>query len=332
MLQRAVVMVLEPVYEQDFLDCSYGFRPGRSAHNALDAIWKHLMSVGGGYIIDFDIRKFFDTMSHTHLREILKRRVRDGVLTRLISKWLKAGVWERGSIVYPEQGSPQGGVASPLLSNIYLHEVLDKWFSEQVKPRLKAEAYLVRFADDAVMIFAGESDARRVMEVLPKRLSKYGLTVHSEKTRLIRFTRPKTSKGSSGTDRQWEAFNFLGFTHYWGLSNKGNWVVKRKTQKSRFSRALKTVARWCKWNRHLPVQEQQRALALKLRGHYNYYGITGNYGALASFDFQVRKVWHKWLNRRTRGNSLSWDVFNRLLVRYPLPAPKIGHSIFAAKL
>ncbi|MBA7654796.1 hypothetical protein ES703_62689 [subsurface metagenome] len=207
-LQRAAVMVLEPLYEQEFLDCSYGFRPGRSAHDALATLWKHLMDVGGGWLIDLDVRKFFDEMSHTHLREILKRRVRDGVLTRLIGKWLKAGVWERGSVSYPEKGSPQGGVISPILSNVYLHEVLDKWFYEQVKPCLKGPAYLVRFADDAMLILSDQRDALRVMEVLPKRFGKYGLTVHPEKTRLIRFSKPMCPEDNRRDHGKRETFTF----------------------------------------------------------------------------------------------------------------------------
>lgn len=327
-LQRAVQMVLEPLYEQDFLDCSYGFRPKRSAHDALQALWKHLVEVGGGWVIDVDIRKFFDTMSHAHLRDILKRRVRDGVLLRLIGKWLKAGVWERGSVSYPEQGTPQGGVISPMLSNIYLHEVLDTWFLEVVRPRLRGKAYLVRFADDAVLVFSDEQDARRVMEVLPKRCGKYGLTVHPEKTRLIGFGKPGTPAEKKGSG----SFAFLGFTHYWGRSRKGTWVVKRKTEKSRFGRALKAVAEWCKRNRHLPVREQQRALGRKLWGHYSYYGITGNARSLQNFLYQVQRVWRKWLNRRSRGNHMPWEKFNLLLKRYPLPPIKVVHSVYAANL
>jgi group II intron reverse transcriptase/maturase len=320
-LQRAVVMVLEPLYEQDFLDCSYGFRPRRSAHDALEALWKGVMGSGGGWIIDLDIRKFFDTMSPTHLREILKRRVRDGVLLRLIGKWLKAGVWEKGSVSYPELGSPQGGVISPILSNVYLHEVLDTWFAEQVRPRLRGRASLVRFADDAVVILSDERDAQRVMEVLPKRFGKYGLTVHPEKTRMVRFTRP-----SSGDDGRREAFTFLGFTHYWGRSRKGNWVVKRQTEKGRFGRALKAVGDWCRWNRHRHLREQQKALRSKLQGHYNYYGITGNIRALQRYYYEVCGVWQKWLNRRTRGNPMPWEKFHSLLRCYPLPPPRIVHS------
>jgi group II intron reverse transcriptase/maturase len=329
-LQRAVVMILEAVYEQDFLDCSYGFRPKRSAHDALQALWEGIMKEGGGWIIDLDVRKFFDTMSHSHLREILKSRVRDGVLVRLIGKWLKAGVWEHGAVAYPGEGSQQGGVISPLLSNIYLHEVLDKWFTEVVLPRMKGKAYLIRFADDAVLVFSEKQDALRVLEVLPKRFGKYGLTVHPEKTRIVRFERPKGPK--SKDNQRPETYNFLGFTHYWGLSRKGSWIVKRKTEKSRFGRSLRAVSVWCKYHRHDAVREQHRALTLKLRGHYNYYGITGNCPALNRFSFEVRRAWHKWLNRRTRGNTLPWEKFLLLLTRYPLPEPRVVHSVFAAKL
>jgi group II intron reverse transcriptase/maturase len=331
-LQRAVQMVLEPLYEQEFLDCSYGFRPGRSAHDALQALWDGLMRMGGGWIIDLDIRKFFDTLDHSHLREILKRRVCDGVLLRLIGKWLNAGVLEDGEVSYPERGAPQGGVASPMLSNIYLHDVLDRWFVNEVKPRLKADAFLIRFADDAVLVFARKEDAERVMEVLPQRFGRYGLTVHPEKTRLIRFGKPRKREGGRQEPPRWEQFSFLGFTHYWGRSRKGNRVVMRKTEPSRFTRALKKVAEWCKRNRHRPLGEQQRALALKLRGHYAYYGITGNFRRLNSFLWETQRVWRKWLARRTRGHRLTWEKFCGLLKRYPLPAARVVHSCYAAKL
>lgn len=217
-LQRAVQMILEPLYEQEFLGCSYGFRPGRSAHDALAALWEGLMKMGGGWIIDLDIRKFFDTLDKGHLREILKRRVSDGVLLRLIGKWLNAGVLEDEEVSYPERGTPQGGVISPMLSNIYLHDVLDRWFAAEVKPRLKGKAFLIRFAEDAVLVFAQKDDAERVMEVLPKRFGRYGLTVHPEKTRLIRFGKPQKHGSRTQEPPRWEKFSFLGFTHYWGRS------------------------------------------------------------------------------------------------------------------
>jgi RNA-directed DNA polymerase len=329
-LQRAVVMVLETVYEQDFLDCSYGFRPGRSAHQALQALWQQTMDMGGGWIVEVDIRKFFDTLDHAHLRELLKRRVRDGVLLRLIGKWLNAGVLEDGSLTFPEAGTPQGGVISPLLANVYLHYVLDVWFEQEVKPRLKGRAFLIRYADDFVMGFACESDARRVLEVLPKRFGKYGLTLHPDKTRLVPFQRPP--HGQPGTCGSGKAatgtFDLLGFTHYWGRSRRGFWVVKRKTAQSRLSRALKMIARWCRLNRHQPLEEQHRTLVQKLLGHYAYYGITGNARALQWFREGVVRIWRKWLVRRRRRGFLSWDWFARLLQRFPLPLAAVVHSVY----
>ena len=259
-LQRAVVMVLEPIYEQDFLDCSYGFRPGRSAHQALEAVWQQTMALGGGWIVEVDIRKFFDTLDHAHLRELLQRRVRDGVLNRLIGKWLNAGVLEEGVLTTPEAGTPQGGVISPLLANIYLHYVLDIWFEQEVKPRLRGRAFLVRYADDFVAGFACEGDAKRFLEVLPKRFGKFGLTLHPEKTRLVPFQRPTqdSSEDSRSSQSQPGTFDLLGFTHYWGRSRRGFWVVKRKTASSRLSRALQRIADWCRKNLHEPVTAVRR--------------------------------------------------------------------------
>ncbi len=326
-LQRAIQMVLEPLYEQDFLDCSYGFRPNRSAHNALHALWEQMMGIGGGWIIDLDIRKFFDTMDHAHIRGILKRRVSDGVITRLIGKWLKAGVWEAGNTSYPDKGTPQGGVISPILSNIYLHEVLDTWFENDVKPRLRGKAVLIRYADDAVLGFAAEDDAKKVMEVLPKRFARYGLTIHPEKTRLVKFVKPDDNGPEGRSSRNNSMFNFLGFTHYWGKSQRGIPIIKRKTEKSRFARALKRVAGWCRLNRHHPVGKQQRALNRKLQGHYAYYGITGNGGMVGKFYHNVRRIWRKWLMRRSRNNKTKWDKFLQLEKRYPLRTARIVHSI-----
>src|SRR4029077_7187459 len=221
-LQRAVVMVLEPIYEQDFLNCSYGFRPGRSAHRALEALWQQTMGLGGCWLVEVDIRKFFDTLDHAQLRSLLRQRVRDGVLLRLIDKWLSAGVLDDGDISYPEAGAPQGGVISPLAANVYLHYVLDVWFAQEVKPRLKGRAFLVRYADDFVMGFACEADARRVLGVLPQRFGKYGLTIHPETTRLVPFPRPPSRplRAGSAVPPQVGSFDFLGFTHFWSRSKK----------------------------------------------------------------------------------------------------------------
>lgn len=325
-LQRAVAMVLEAIYEQDFHPGSYGFRPGRSAHDALDALWEVSMSMKGGWVLEVDIQSYFDTIDHSALRGFLDERVRDGVIRRAIDKWLKAGVLEHGAVTHPDEGTPQGGVISPILANIYLNEVLDWWFETEVKPRLTGRAQLIRYADDFVVIFEQEADARRVMDVLPKRFGKYGLTLHPEKTRLVKFTRPpRYGSGGEGPG----SFELLGFNHHWGTSRKGNWVVKRSTMRSRFTRALSRVREWCRDNRHLPIAEQCKALGQKLRGHYGYYGITGNHVALGRFAHEVKRAWHKWLCRRSQKSRLPWARFDQLLLRYPLPEPRVVHSALA---
>lgn len=325
-LQRAIAMVLEAIYEEDFLSCSYGFRPGRSAHDALRDLWRELMGMSGGWVLEVDIRSFFDELDHGHLRTFLDRRVRDGVIRRAIGKWLQAGVLEEGRLKHPVTGTPQGGVISPVLSNIYLHEVVDRWFEEEVKPRLGGRAVVIRYADDFVIAFAEEKDARRVEEVLPKRLARFGLQLHPEKTRLVRFQAPRGKERLSPSDGP-GSFTFLGFTHFWGKSRKGNWVVKRKTAASRFTRSLSRVREWCRRWRHEPVPWQQRQLSRGLRGHYAYYGITGNYQALSNFHRQVTREWRKWLHRRSQKAKMTWERFNRLLVNYPLLRPRIVHAI-----
>jgi RNA-directed DNA polymerase len=326
-LQRAVTMVLEPIYEQDFLDCSYGFRPGRSAHQALEAWRNQLMRFGGGWVIELDVQRFFDTLDKAQLRTFLRRRVRDGVLLRLIGKWLNAGVLEDGAVWYPEAGTPQGGVASPLLANIFLHEVLDVWFEQDIKPRLEGRAVLIRFADDAVLGFSREEDARRVLAVLPKRFSKYGLSLHPEKTRLVDFRKPRRSEPSDAwAPPRRRSFDLLGFTHYWAKSRRGFWVIKRKTATDRLSRAITRIGRWCRAHRHAPVGVQHRELTLKLRGHYGYYGITGNSRMLAQFLQAVRRRWHYWLNRRSQKRRWNWERFTRFLRARPLPLPIAVHS------
>jgi RNA-directed DNA polymerase len=328
-LQRAVVMLLEPVYEQEFLDCSYGFRPGRGAHDALQALWKQMMEMGGGWVLEADIEDFFGSVEHAKLREMFCQRVRDGVLVRLIGKWLKAGVLEEGRVYRSETGTQQGGVASPMLSNIYLHEVLDVWFHREVRPRLSGRAFLVRYADDFVMVFEAEADARRVLTVLKKRFAKYGLRLHPEKTRLVPFQRPAQNGNGRGGPQGHGSFDLLGFTHFWGRSRKGSWVIKRKTAKSRFSRAVRRFGEWCRANRHLPLGEQQRQLTQKLRGQDAYYGITHNMPALERLRRMVTRIWYKWLRRRSHAGRRrhNWDWMNNVVLKwYPLPAPRIVHS------
>ena len=330
-LQKAVAMLLEPIYEGEFYNFSYGFRPERNCHQALETIRNSVMDMRIGWIVEVDIRKFFDSIDHAKLREIIRQRVRDGVLTRLIDKWLKAGVLEAGQWKRSEEGTPQGGVISPLLSNIFLHEILDKWFVEMIRPRLSGKGFMVRYADDFVMGFQRKKDAERVMEVLPKRFARYGLTLHMGKTRIVPFKRPRF--GEDRRDKKSsQSFDFLGFTHYWGKSLRGYWVVKKKTAQTRLNRALRAVNEWCRKHRHDPLHEQQAALNLKLAGHYAYYGVTGNARSLHRYWDWVRRYWLKWLNRRHRQrHSLSWERFQAVHeATYPLRRPRIVHSVYRA--
>lgn len=317
-LQKGVTAILEPIYEKTFYAFSYGFRPGKSAHQALEKIWKTAMEMGGCWILDMDIKKYFDTIDHGHLRDFLKQRVNDGVITRLIGKWLKAGIMENGTVQKTLYGTPQGGIISPLLSNIYLHYVLDEWFVKQVKPCLRGRAELIRYADDFVILVKEENDARRIMNTIPKRLNKYGLSINLEKSRMIDFRSPP--KGDKST------FSFLGFTHFWGKSRKGNNVVMRKTKSKSFSKGIKSIFAWVKQNRHKPVSEQHKTLTSKLLGHYNYFGITGNSRKIEEFKSKVQISWHYWLNRRSNKRTFTWDKFNQFLMNYPLPKAKIYHT------
>lgn len=318
-LQRAVTMLVEALYEPSFYDASYGFRPGRSAHDALRALRMGIESMGGGWVLDVDIQSFFDTIDHAALRSFLDERVTDGVVRRAVDKWLKAGVMESGAVTRPEAGTPQGGVISPLLANVYLHEVLDVWFHEDVLPRLRGRAFLVRYADDFVVVCEHEQDARRIMDVLPKRFGKYGLTLHPKKTRLVPFTKPSPKRDDDDDDPG--TFQVLGFTHLWSRSRQGKWGLMRKTAADRFGRALARVRAWCRQHRHDSLAEQSRALALKLRGHFGYYGIAGNSKALWRFKYEVLLIWRKWLSRRSQRSMLTTERYKRILARFPLPDP-----------
>lgn len=327
--QRAIALLLEPIYEVDFQPCSYGFRRGRSAHMALREIRNQIMDCTIRWVLDVDIRQYFDTIDHRRLREFLDRRVVDGVVRKMIDKWLKAGVLEGGQVSHPEMGTPQGGVISPLLANIFLHHVLDEWYQRDVQPRMKRRCFLVRFADDLVMGFEDFLDCIRVRGVLGKRLSAYGLTLHPEKTKMVDF-RFKRPDGCRHPATQATTFNFLGFTHVWGKSRQGRNVVFQRTAKDRYARALKAVRDWCRANRHQPMAVQHKRLSQMMTGHYSYYGITGNDRRIRWFAHKVQRIWHFWLDRRSRGSQGRWKRFNRLLSAYPLPAPRIVHKYAGA--
>lgn len=323
--QRVITMLLEPIYEQTFLDGSFGFRPARSAHQALQAVRSGIMERGGRWVLDVDVRKYFASIAHAKLREFLSRRVTDGVVRRLIDKWLKAGVLEDGQLFYPDAGTPEGGVVSPILANVFLHYVLDEWVTEQVQPRLRGPSTLVRYCDDFVMLFAHKEDAERVLEVLGKRLGKYGLQLHPDKTRLVDFRYRKPHQHTSERSSLATSFNFLGFCHVWGRSRKGKVVVRQLTAKDRLARTLKAFNQQCRRMRHWPLRDQHRRLTQMLRGHFAYFGITGNYDRLSDLLYHVRYCWRKWLSRRSDRRNLPWAAFGRIEARFPLATPVILH-------
>lgn len=329
LVQRAIVMLLEPIYEQTFYDCSFGFRPGCSAHQALQSLRNHIMDEGGKWVLDVDIQQYFDTIEHAQLRQFLDQRVTDGVIRKMIDKWLKAGVMDGGKLQKSTIGTPQGGVISPLLANIYLHYVLDTWFADTVKPRMVGRCSLTRFADDFVMVFEQYKDCyrvqrvQRVQRVLTKRFARFGLVLHPDKTRRIDFR--FLYRKSNIRNGKWVNFDFLGFTHYWGRSRRGSFIVCQKTAKNRLARTLKAFNIFCQKIRHKPLDQQWAWLNQKLVGHYVYFGITGNIKSLGCLHYKVQRLWHKWLGRRSRKSYIPWAKFALLLKRFPLTTPRIYH-------
>jgi len=320
-VQRAVEMQLSAIYENDFYDFSHGFRKGRSQHKALHELREQCRDCNVSWILTADITGLFDHIDHNQLQGLIKRRVNDGSILRLIGKWLKAGVMEEDRLEYPEKGTPQGGVISPLLSNIYLHYVLDEWFAKEVYPRLQGKCFIIRWADDFLIGFEKEADALRVKAVLPKRFEKYGLSLHAEKTSLQYFSKPSKridDKRKRGT------FDFLGFTHYWGKARAGFAVIKKKTAGKRLRRFMKSMWVWCKEKLHEPIEEQWKTLIAKLRGYYQYYGVRSNYKALEAVYEHTEKAWRYWLSRRSQRKEVKFEYLQTL---FPLPKPRIVHNI-----
>lgn len=323
-VQRAVSLLMSAVYEQDFYDFSYGFREKRSPLDAIKTVREMCNQRNIGWIVDADVSGYFDNIDHSWLRKFLKQRVNDGGLLKLIGKWLNAGVMEEGSLCHPDKGSPQGSVISPLLANVVLHYVLDEWFVKEVQPKLKGRSFIVRFADDFIIGCEHEEDARRVMAVLPKRFSRFGLTIHPDKTVLEAFRNPDRKyqgEMSNGT------FDFVGFTHYWAKSRNGNWVIKRKTAGKRLRRTIKSIWMWCRDNRHMPGADQYRIFCSKLRGHFQYYGVRCNMRSMRKVSHEAEKAWRYWLSRRSHTGKINWEKYTLFLSRNPLPSPKIIHNV-----
>ena len=322
-VQKATVTLLNAIYEQDFLECSYGFRPGLSQHDALNEIGRVICRGRVSYVIEADITGYFDAMVREMLMEMIERRVRDGSILRLIRKWINVGVIDNGRLLHTKTGTGQGQVISPLLSNIYLHVVLDEWFEKEVKPRLRGEAYEVRYADDFILCFQYREDAARVLKVLSKRFGRFGLTLHPEKTRLIEFGRFAQQNAQRRGEKKPATFDFLGLTHICARSRRGRFTIHVRTMRKRVRRSLAEISQWCQRHRHDPVAQQCEALNRKLRGHYQYYGRPTNYRGIRQFYRAVRRIWKKWLNRRTRGKTINWVTYNQILHRHPLVQPWI---------
>lgn len=321
-LQRSVATVLNAIYEQDFLNCSFGGRPGRGAHNALATLNEIISGEKVSWVFEADLKNFFGSLDHGWLLKFVEHRVGDPRIITLIKRWLKAGVMEDGKLEASEIGTPQGGSISVLLSNIYLHYVLDLWFEKAIKPKLKGESYLIRYIDDFVVCFQYRADAIKFQEVLENRLAKFTLQLEPSKTRLVEFGR-FASIHAKERSRKMETIYFLGFTQYCTRNRKGNFMVGRKTEKSRFKRSLKKITDKMREIRHEPIKEQADKINQMLRGHYNYYGMGGNLRTLQKIHYQVRRFWRKMLGSRSWKGYVTWDKFLEMEKEFPILRPKI---------
>jgi len=314
LLQMAVARILGAIYEQDFLRCSYGYRPNVGPLDAVNKLTVKLQFGRYNYVVEADIKGFFDNISHEWMERMLEERVDDRAFVRLIKKWLKAGVLDTdGMVIHPATGVPQGGIVSPVLANVYLHYALDLWFHKVVRRRCKGEACLIRFADDFVAAFQYQEDAARFYSELGERLEKFGLELSAEKTRTISFARTQSAT----------SFEFLGFEFRWGKDRAGKPHLKRRTSRKKLEKSLKQFTEWCKENRHLKLKEMLRILNAKLRGYYNYYGVHGNYESLSEFFYRGMRILYKWLRRRSQRYRLNWERFREILNRYKVERPRI---------
>lgn len=327
-VQKGIARILEAIYEADFMDVSYGFRPKRSCHQAIKAVHDTILFRPVNHVIEADIKGFFDNVSHDWTMKFLEVRIKDPSLLLLIRRFLKAGYMEAGQRVRTEQGTPQGGNLSPMLANIFLHYVLDLWFEKRVKPVVRGQCHLVRYADDFVCMVQNQQTASEIERLLRERFAKFGLTLHPEKTRTISFGRYER-ENARRQGRRANTLEFLGFTHFCGVSRKGNFLPGRKTSRKKFAKACKEMNEWLRQVRCIShIQDWWPTLAAKLRGHYQYYGISGNFRMIGTFDYRVRRMLYKWLNRRSQKKSFTWKRFTDYLARHPLPRPHIVHDLY----
>ena len=330
-VQLAIKKILEAIFEEDFSDASYGFRPNRSCHDALDQVDNIIMTKPVNYVVDMDIAKFFDTVDHKCLMDCLRQRIVDPSLLRIIARFLKSGVMEGGKYLESDRGTPQGGILSPILANIYLHYALDLWFEKEVKKRLKGFAQLIRYADDFIVCFQYDNEARAFGKALRKRLAKFGLKISEEKSRIIEFGRYACQQARK-QGKKCATFDFLGFTLYCDKTRNGKFKVGRKTSSKKFRQKMKDMNQWLKGIRNrVKLEVWWLLLKQKLAGHYQYYGISGNIGGLQNYYYHTLRLAFKWINRRSQKKSYNWDQFVRFLSFNPLPKPKIYHFYTLSK-
>ena len=329
LVQSTLAEILNAIYEQDFLECSFGYRPNRGCHDALKLLDKIVNKESIRYVVDTDIAGFFDNVDHEWMMRFIEHRIADRNLIRLIARMLKAGVIDAGIKYETPQGTPQGGSASPIFANIYLHYVIDLWFDKIVRKHCRGEAYMVRYADDGVFCFQYEEDAKRFYEALIKRLGKFNLKIAEEKTKIIELKKyDKDDKDGNGDDKGENSFDFLGFTHYVGKDRNGRKRVKRKTSKKKYKASLLRCKEWMKRNRIMPIREFMEIIKAKIRGHCRYYGVTDNREAVSNFIDECKRLLFKWLNRRSQRKSFDWSKFNIFLEKYPLPRARTYVRIF----
>lgn len=328
-VESGVARIVGSIYEMDFFDFSYGFRPNKNAHQALKVTGDSINFKPVNYVVEADIKGFFDTVDHELLMEFIQIRIKDSSLLQLIEKFLKAGYVDAGNLTRTEEGTPQGSILSPMLSNIFLHYVLDEWFNNVVQ-RHVGYAKLIRYADDFIILVETETDAKRIMKALQNRFTKYKLQLHPDKTSIMSFGKNEKRK-SDNEKRKANTFNFLGFTHYCDKSRRGHFKVGRKTSAKKFRAKAKELNLWLKANRNtMLTKDWWKLLAAKLRGHYEYYGVSENYRAIYKFYTLAIRLARKWLNRRSQKKAMNWGKMGNYLVLYPLPKPKIKHNFYAA--
>jgi len=330
-VQKGMTRILEAVYEADFLDCSYGFRSSRSPHQALKQLNKIIMTQPINHIIDADIKGFFDHVDHGWMRKFLEHRISDTNFDRLIYRFLRNGYMEEGKEYGVEKGTPQGGIISPVLANIYLHYVLDLWLEKVIKSESRGAVEMVRYADDFVICVQYKDDAEKILEKLKDRLGKFGLELAEDKTRRIEFGRfAKQNAQAKGTKPA--TFNFLGFTHYIDQTRTGKYKLGRKTDRNKLTAKRKALNEWLKSARNrMPLQELWKTLRAKLTGHFRYYGVSGNFRSMAKYRWECLRLVLKWLNRRSQKKSFNWETFRRYMEKYPLPKPAIYHNFYDLK-